>query len=312
MGEMDIRRTSTDQLVAREYSGYQDTGLTSLLDKLAWGSPLILKGPKGAGKTLAIEQWAAQNEVPFLRKSCTAETTDRHLLGGYVMKSFEESFFVLGVLGMALDVANEMGGCVLVLEEINALNEEAQKAVNGLADYRREVDLHSRICKVYRLKGGAKVWIIGTMNPGYGGTYELNEDFLVKNDLPYIWSSGRLCNFKGCDHEDLQPPTVNGWFWSGSGVKMAPTNSTPPGWSYQPWSYTSHKTQFEARNVSQPDNAEFDINGSVEACMGLLNDIYSDGVKWHDIACYHTKPFICEDSDQLLEYVQTVSPDLEL
>ena len=141
---------------------------------------------------------------------------------------------------------------------------------------------------------------------------ELIEEFLVKNDLPYIWTSGRLCNFKGCDREDLQPPTVNGWFWSGSGVKMAPTNSTPPGWSYQPWSYTGHKTQFEARNVSQPDNAEFDINGSVEACMGLLNDIYSDGVKWHDIACYHTKPFICEDSDQLLEYVQTVSPDLEL
>merc|ERR1712080_396979 len=84
---------------------------------------------------------------------------------------------------------------------------------------------------------------------------ELIEDFLVKNDLPYIWTSGRLCNFKGCDREDLQPPTVNGWFWSGSGVKMAPTNSTPPGWSYQPWSYTGHKTQFEARNVSQPDNA---------------------------------------------------------
>jgi len=146
--------------------------------------------------------------------------------------------------------------------------------------------------------------------PTGSGTPRLN--YLVKNDLPYIWTSGRLCNFKGCDREDLQPPTVNGWFWSGSGVKMAPTNSTPPGWSYQPWSYTGHKTQFEARNVSQPDNAEFDINGSVEACMGLLNDIYSDGVKWHDIACYHTKPFICEDSDQLLEYVQTVSPDLEL
>ena len=93
---------------------------------------------------------------------------------------------------------------------------------------------------------------------------------------------------------------------------MAPTNSTPPGWSYQPWSYTGHKTQFEGKNVSQPDNAEFDINGSTEACMGLLNDIYDDGVKWHDIACYHTKPFICEDSDQLLEYVQTISPDLEL
>jgi len=140
---------------------------------------------------------------------------------------------------------------------------------------------------------------------------ELIEDFLKDNDLPYIWSSGRLCNFKGCDREDLQPASVNGWFWSGSGVKMAPTNSTPPGWSYQPWSFTGHKTQFEGRNVSQPDNAEFDINGSVEACMGLLNDIYDDGIKWHDIACYHTKPFICEDSDQLLEYVQTISPEFE-
>merc|ERR1712203_191387 len=100
---------------------------------------------------------------------------------------------------------------------------------------------------------------------------ELIEDFLKDNDLPYIWSSGRLCNFKGCDREDLQPATVNGWFWSGSGVKMAPTNSTPPGWSYQPWSFTGHNTQFVSHNVSQPDNAEFDINGSVEACMGVLN-----------------------------------------
>ena len=33
--------------------------------------------------------------------------------------------------------------------------------------------------------------------------------------------------------------------------------------------------------------------------MGLLNDIYEDGVKWHDIACYHTKPYVCEDSEQV-------------
>ena len=140
---------------------------------------------------------------------------------------------------------------------------------------------------------------------------EMIEKFIRDNDLPYVWSSGRLCNFKGCDREDLQPATVNGWFWSGSGVKMAPTNSTPPGWSYQPWSFTGHKTQFVSHNVSQPDNAEFDINGSVEACMGVLNDIYDDGIKWHDIACYHTKPFICEDSEQLLEYVQALQPEFE-
>lgn len=38
----------------------------------------------------------------------------------------------------------------------------------------------------------------------------------------------------GCgDREDLQPISVNGWFWSGSGTKMAPTNTKPKNWSYQ-------------------------------------------------------------------------------
>lgn len=174
--DVDIRRIGTEQLIARPFPGYKDTGLKALLSKLAWGSPLILKGPKGAGKTLAIEQWAAEEGIPFLRKSCTAETSDRHLLGGYVLKSLDESFFSLGVLAAAIDVANEQGGCILVLEEINALNEEAQKVVNSIADYRREVDM-SHVGQVFRLKGDARVWIVGTMNPGYGGTYELNEDF---------------------------------------------------------------------------------------------------------------------------------------
>jgi len=137
-------------------------------------------------------------------------------------------------------------------------------------------------------------------------------DYIKKEDLPYIWTSGRLCNFKGCDREDLQPVSVNGWFWSGSGVKMAPTNAKPPGWGYQPWSNTGHKTKIEGKSVAQPDNAEFDINESVEACMGILNDIYEDGIKWHDIACYHTKPFICEDSEQLLDYVRLTNPEVEV
>ncbi len=163
--------------------------------------------------------------------------------------------------------------------------------------------------------------------------FELLEHFLIPEDLPYIWTSGRLCNFVGCDRADLQPVSVNGWFWSGSGVKMAPTNDTPPGWPYQPWSFTGHKTQLEGHDVPQPDNAEFDINESVsysgkekldslyllnnvflqvEACMGILNDIYADGVKWHDIACYHTKPYVCEDSEQLLKFVRATNPEITI
>ncbi len=63
---------------------------------------------------------------------------------------------------------------------------------------------------------------------------DMVEQFILGEDLPYIWTSGRLCNFHGCElREDLKPVHVNGWFWSGSGVKMAPTNDTPPGWPYQ-------------------------------------------------------------------------------
>jgi len=64
--------------------------------------------------------------------------------------------------------------------------------------------------------------------------------------------------------------------------------------------------------IPQPDNAEEDINGKKESCLGLLNNVYEDGVKWHDIACYHPKPFMCEDSDALLEYVAATNEGIRL
>lgn len=62
----------------------------------------------------------------------------------------------------------------------------------------------------------------------------------------YIWTSGRKCNFAGCDRSDLQPSNVYGWFWSGSGVKIGPTNQRNSG----DWSYTG------GYNQAQPDNRE--------------------------------------------------------
>lgn len=132
-------------------------------------------------------------------------------------------------------------------------------------------------------------------------------EVLEREKLPYIWTSGRLCNFKGCDErEDLKPLIVNGWFWSGSGVKLAPTNATPLGWTAQPWSATGHFKK------PQPDNAEFEINQTQEACLGVLNNVYKDGIKWHDIGCYHTKAVICEDSKPLLDFIASTNPGIQL
>ena len=39
----------------------------------------------------------------------------------------------------------------------------------------------------------------------------------------------------------------------------------------------------------QPDNREGN-----EFCVGVLNNFYGDGVRFHDISCHHRKPIICE------------------
>jgi hypothetical protein len=126
-------------------------------------------------------------------------------------------------------------------------------------------------------------------------------------DVPYIWTSGRLCDFKGCENRrDLEPKNIYGWFWSATRQKMAPSNQVPNSFSFNPWSQTGHK------KVRQPDNAEFEINGTNESCLAVLNNVYNDGIAWHDVACYHEKPFVCEDSDELLNYVASTNRGIRL
>nr|CAH0100071.1 unnamed protein product [Daphnia galeata] len=90
---------------------------------------------------------------------------------------------------------------------------------------------------------------------------------------------------------------VNGWFWSGSEAKVPPTDQRALG----DWSNTGGDGR------PQPDNREDDEG---EPCLAILNNFYNDGIKWHDVACSHEKPFICEDSEQLLNFVRSRNPEI--
>ena len=46
---------------------------------------------------------------------------------------------------------------------------------------------------------------------------------------------------------------------------------------------------FFSNRRPQPDNRE-----GRETCLGVLNGVYNDGIKFHDISCHHRKPVICE------------------
>jgi len=62
----------------------------------------------------------------------------------------------------------------------------------------------------------------------------------------------------------------------------------------------------------QPDNREAVMGGSQENCLAILNQFYKDGVNWHDVACHHFKPWVCEENAALLNYVRATNPTLRI
>jgi len=93
---------------------------------------------------------------------------------------------------------------------------------------------------------------------------EKSEHFLrlVGQDrAPYFWAGGRLSR----DGRSLS--------W-----QNGKTESVRRG--QHPWSFTG-------RTGPQPDGGEI--------CLAILNNVYRDGVKYHDVSCHHRKPVICEE-----------------
>merc|ERR1719500_193471 len=119
-------------------------------------------------------------------------------------------------------------------------------------------------------------------------------DIIRKEDIPYIWTGGRKCNFSGCERADLQPAIVNGWYWAPTGKRIP----APRQCGHCSWSATGAVRQ------AQPDNREQRQGGSDEACIGILNNFYRDGIVWHDIECRHKKPVICQESQELLDFAE--------
>ncbi|XP_050295023.1 L-selectin-like [Anthonomus grandis grandis] len=126
--------------------------------------------------------------------------------------------------------------------------------------------------------------------------------YIIRTDnITEIWTSGRKCDFQGCDREDLQPLEINGWFWSAVFQKLAPTIER----ENNDWSYTG------GDGVQQPDNRE-SANGKEENCIAIVNNRYGDGIHWHDEVCATRKPFVCEDSAELLRYARYIRPELNI
>jgi MoxR-like ATPase len=173
--------SGVERLAASEYAPRQGLkfidvfGLHGLYDGMAFNSNLVLVGPKGIGKTLSFQTYAAKTETPIITFDCSEDVRRSHLIGHHIMRGGETPF-VLGPLTTAFEVANEVGRCILVLEEVNGLAPQMQKVLNGLADFRRRIEV-PECQRIFKLEPTSKLWFVGTMNTAvYGGVYALNED----------------------------------------------------------------------------------------------------------------------------------------
>lgn len=174
--EVMVTRTPSDDLLVLDAPPYLDIfRLHQLYERISFGSNLLLKGPKGDGKSLSVFAYAAKKGIPLVVQECSEGTKETHLMGSQTLLG-DRTVFVLGAIPTAIDVANECGECILLFEEINALTPQVQKSLNAIGDFRKACSMPA-IKRTYRLEQGKKLWIVGTMNPSvYGGTYDLNED----------------------------------------------------------------------------------------------------------------------------------------
>ena len=108
--------------------------------------------------------------------------------------------------------------------------------------------------------------------------------------LQFIWTAGRKCNYRGCNSPQLQPIIRNGWFWSLNyqDIISIPDTANRSLCPFCSWGHTG------ALKRPQPDNRQGILKGEDEGCLAILNNLYKDGLKWHDVECRHYKPIICQ------------------
>lgn len=171
-----IERIDANEYIIKEMPKYVDVnGLLPLFAKKAYKANIILVGPKGIGKTLGAQTFAFQEKVPLIPFNASEDIRRGNAMGQFSLEGGTTPFR-LGPVTTAIEIANEYGKAILNVEEINALTPQMQKLLNSLCDWRQHIEVPE--CKTFfRLRKGAQLWVIGTMNTAvYGGVYQLNED----------------------------------------------------------------------------------------------------------------------------------------
>lgn len=148
--------------------------VTALLygDNGSQWEPVLLKGPRGTGKSTLADTLGAILMLPVVRITGGIDVNAEWLLGSRTLAYDEDDKQkVVHEPGLLLQAVQE--GALLVVEEVNMLLPEVTSLLHSLLDWQRVLSVPG----VGHVKPPESFRLVACMNVNYAGTRQLNEAF---------------------------------------------------------------------------------------------------------------------------------------
>ena len=134
--------------------------------------PYLIESEKGQGKTLLIHTVCKENNIALINEPIGVGTKKSDLIGSKEINR-DGTFFSLGLLPRAIEVANHFGHACLYGDEGSNQEHEVQQLWHSICDGRRSIVANG---KQYKLNKGCKLSIVWTINPiTYAGVNSMTE-----------------------------------------------------------------------------------------------------------------------------------------
>jgi len=114
---------------------------------------------------------------------------------------------------------------------------------------------------------------------------------MKRGGVKEVWTSGRLCDKEvdGCDTPRFRPYNIRGWFWASTLQSMGETNVTNNPRKFNAWSDSGPGGRIQPDGILKADGF------GEQACTAILDNVYNDGLTWHDTKCNDRRQIVCED-----------------
>ena len=161
-------------------------------------SPLLIEGPTGCGKTMAINSWALARGRRFASISCNVGVDPSQFFGRVI--PLEDGSFAWQD-GVVTDFVRHGGA--LLFNEVNFLPDRVSTALFSLFDSRRTITLLDH--KGEQIVAHTDLVLFSDMNPGYAGTRPLNAAFRNRHTIQSKW------DYDTAVEKRLVPETLVQW-----------------------------------------------------------------------------------------------------